>query len=114
MAEESLLHYGEAARCLESAMNLAGRRDRRDLKKLALLHECDAAWARLGLCPAELANLGGFLREQLAAAPVFNDTRWTEAWLARNFGDQADDILAAIRERGGFSDVQILNNIVFP
>jgi len=39
LAHECCLDYSSARRCLERAMELSGKRDRKDLKRLALLRE---------------------------------------------------------------------------
>jgi predicted Zn-dependent protease len=41
-AEECVTNYLAAIRCLERAMELSGRRDRKDLKALIRLRECAA------------------------------------------------------------------------
>ena len=107
--EELLLDYGNARLALERVLALDSRRDRRDLKKLALLREREEWWRGLGLTPTQLANLGDHLDRTLARAPCNHTLCHTRAWLASRAS--ADQILQAIKDRGGCCDCEVLSNI---
>jgi hypothetical protein len=61
-AEEALLSYTAARQSLEKAMSFTAVRDKRDLKRMALLREYEAKWKELNLGPDQLAELGRYLQ----------------------------------------------------
>jgi hypothetical protein len=77
-AEECLLNYVAARQCLERAMSLSERKDKKDLKRLALLKEGEFAWTELKLTPAQLEELGQFLRAKLSQSECDHTLRFTE------------------------------------
>lgn len=111
-AEECLLDYGAALRALQKAIELSGKRDRRDVKKLVFLQQADGKWADLGLTPAQLASLGRHLEAQLAGGTGDRSLRLTREWLAREEIAAPERVIAALDRRGAFSDFQVLYNVV--
>lgn len=111
-AHEALLEYGPAIAALQESIRVAGRKDKRDLKRLARLREAAAQWSRMPLSPAQLAELGAYLRDKLAGGVGTRDLRWTEAWLKETQAADADAVVRALRDRGGFSDFEVLSNVV--
>jgi tetratricopeptide (TPR) repeat protein len=111
-AEEALLDYGDARSAFEKALALNQRADRRDLKKLAALRECEAWWGGLGLTPLQLAELGRCLEMMLAASPCDHTPRYTRMWLERSGLPNFDHIVRALGNRGGHCDCEVLNNVV--
>jgi hypothetical protein len=87
------------------------RRDRGDLKKVALLREREEWWRGLGLTPTQLAELGDDLDRTLAGAPCNHTLYHTRAWLAQSGLAGADQIMQAINERGGYCDCEVLSNV---
>jgi tetratricopeptide (TPR) repeat protein len=110
-AEEALLDYGAAIDALQRALCLSETRNKRDLKRLALLREALSEWTALPLEPSQLAELGAYLREQ-ALGPEDRSLRWTRAWLERHDIKNSDEVLRALGRRGAFSDFRVLSNIV--
>src|SRR5882762_10130107 len=47
LAEECLLDYAAARRCLERAVSLSGNRSKKMLKRLALYRQAEGEWGRL-------------------------------------------------------------------
>ena len=110
-AEELLLDYSNARLALEKALELDTRRDRGDLKKLALLREREEWWKGLGLTPTQLAELGGYLDRTLTSTPCNHMLCHTRAWLAQVGLAGTDQIMQAIRDRGGHCDCEVLSNV---
>jgi tetratricopeptide (TPR) repeat protein len=112
-AEECLLNYREAIDCLERAMHLENRRDRKDLKKLALLKEYLADWEDLPLTPQQLQDLGGFLVQAgVEDERKGRSLQFTQQWLSRNGIPKPETVIEALRRRGGFTDFMVLYNVV--
>ena len=111
-AEESLLNYSAALHCLEKAMNESGQRDKKDLKKLALLKECESEWSELNITPAQLDALGDHLNERLLKEGCDHTLRHTQEWLKTAGIGKPKSIVDALRNRGGYCDCEVLNNIV--
>lgn len=114
LAEETMLNYGAALRALERAMELDESRDKRDLKRLALLKQSADEWTKLPLTPQQLAQLGRFLADKLEDAPGSRAFIWTERWLDDNgfAGEEKARVLEAFEKRGAFSDMQVYYNVV--
>jgi len=112
-AEESLLDFRQATACLEKAMEVAGTRSKSDLKRLVRLNEHAQAWATLGLSPDQLHELGLFLRSKGADNPAKGRSlSWTDEWLGDNEIPDRQRVLENLRARGGYSDFQVLYNVV--
>jgi len=110
-AEELLLGYGKARVALERVLALKPGGDRRDLKRLALLRECEAWWSGLNLTPTQLAHLGDHLDGALAETLCNRTVRITRAWLDQSGLAIPDAIIEALRERGGYCDCGVLFNV---
>lgn len=112
LVEETLLHYGPAIAALERAMELEGKRDKRDLKRLAMLRETAKEWSKLPLTPAQLEQLGEFLEEKLADKPMERNLKWTEEWLRAHGVKDVAKVVAALGDRGAYSDAQVYYNVI--
>ncbi|MEX2170786.1 MAG: hypothetical protein WD851_15825 [Pirellulales bacterium] len=112
-AEECLLNYDRAILCLEMAMSLSGKRDKRDLKRLAMLRESVLQWRKLPLTPVELRELGEYLVEQGADKEMYGRSlKFTSQWLEQKCFTNVNAILQALNDRGGRTDFTILYNVV--
>lgn len=111
-AEECLLHYTAAKRCLERAMDLSGRRGKRDLKKLALYREYEEQWREIRLTPEQLKELGAFLERKRQDAGLDRSFRWTLAWLRTQGISDHEGVLEGLRMVGGYNDFDVLANVV--
>jgi hypothetical protein len=112
-AEECLLNYKQAITCLEKSMSLSGSRDKRSLKRLAQLRESITEWSALPLTPGQLCELGEFLvlygaNEERLGRTLDNTRRWLET---KGFSN-VEEIIEALGNRGGFTDFQVLYNVV--
>jgi tetratricopeptide (TPR) repeat protein len=112
LADEALLDYRSAVRCLEKVIALSGRNDRKDLKRLAACREASRMWRMLALNPDELRALGRYLRDKLLDSAPERSLRWTETWVSENRPIDKNEVLAGIQELGHFSDYQVLHNLV--
>ena len=110
--EECLLHYHAARRCLERALEVSGRRAKKDLKKIALLKEYEGKWKSLILNPTQLKALGDFLEERLNVAPFDRSLKWTRLWLEENKIEHPEEVIEGIRANGAYNDFQVLANLV--
>jgi hypothetical protein len=111
-AEECLLNYAAARHCLEKAMNLSERKDKKYLKRLALLKECESQWADLNLTPAQLAELGSHLEARLLENRCDHTLRFTQEWLQTHNREKTKGAIEALRNHGGYCDCEVLNNVV--
>ncbi len=111
-AEECLLNYSAALNCLEKAMDISGQRDKKDLKRLALLKEYEADWKQLNLTPAQLQALGGYLSQKLLEEGCDHTLRCTQEWLKALSIAKPKSVVDALRNRGGYCDCEVLNNVV--
>lgn len=109
-AEEALLDYAKACAALEQALRLGGA-GRRDLKKLALLREHRAWWDGLGLTPRQLFALRRCLEEELLGSPCDRSLSRTSTWVECAGLPDPDRVMAALVERGGYCDCEVLNNV---
>jgi hypothetical protein len=106
------LNYAAARRCLEKAMTLSGQKEKKDLKRLALLKEYESKWANLKLLPAELADLGNHLRARLSEQGCDHTLRLTQEWLGASKVAKAKGVMDALRNQGGYCDCEVLYNVV--
>jgi hypothetical protein len=111
-AEECLLNYAAARRCLEKAVTLSERKDKKDLKRLALLKEYESQWADLNLTPTQLAELGNHLRARLSEQGCDHTFRFTQEWLQASNVGKTKGVMDALRNRGAYCDCEVLNNVV--
>lgn len=112
LAHEALLEYGPALAAIHEAVRLSGRKDKRDLKRIAQLRNAAAEWHEMPLSPEQLAQLGKYLRDKLAGGTGDRTLRWTQQWLSEQRVADTEKVIAALRNRGGFTDFQVLNNVV--
>lgn len=112
-AEEALLNYEAAVICLETAMSLDVSHRKPDLKRLCLLKECFAWWDSILLSPGQLRDLGAFLKEAGAGHEMHGRTlEHTRQWLTNNKIPSPDMVIEALAQKGGFTDFQIVHNII--
>jgi len=112
LAHEALLEYGAALAAAGEAIRLSGRKEKRDLKRLAQLRESAALWSEMPLSPTQLAQLGEYLRGKLGGGTGERSLRWTESWLLEQRIPEPGKVIAALRNRGGFTDFEVLANVV--
>lgn len=111
-AEESLLNYHEALSSLQKLIEL-GRKDKKDLKKIALLKECLESWNELELTPEQLDSLGAYLDVKLNEYECSHTLSFTKEWIEENIPKSKNTkIIKAIQGKGGFCDCEILANVV--
>ncbi len=111
-AEECLLNYSAARQNLERAISLSVPKDKKDMKRLALLTKCENQWTELGLTPAQLEDLGNHLSMKLPENGCDHTLRFTIEWLQRASRRKTKGVIEALRNRGGFCDCEVLNNVV--
>jgi hypothetical protein len=111
-AEEWLLNYSAARHCLDKAMSLSDRKDKKDLKRLALLREYEAQWTDLNLTPAQLAELGNHLQARLSENGCEHSLQFTQEWLQASNVGMTKAVVEALRNQGGCCDCEVLNNVV--
>jgi hypothetical protein len=111
-AEECLLNYSAARQYLERAMSLSAQKDKKDMKKLALLIEYGNQWTELELTPAQLEDLGKYLRARLRENGCDHTLRFTRERLMGASRVKTKGFIEAVRNRGGFCDCEVLNNVV--
>jgi hypothetical protein len=111
-AEEMLLAYRGARLALEHALQLEGSKDKKDLKRLAVLREGERTWRELSLSPEQLRDLGSHLEATLAGSPCDHTSRVTRAWLESQGLATDGKVLNALRDRGGYCDCEVLTNVV--
>jgi hypothetical protein len=110
--EECLLNYPEALSSLEKAIELGGK-DKKDLKRIALLKECLALWNELELTPEQLNSLGKYLDEKLNECECNHTLAFTKEWIDGNLPkSKKSKIIKAIQGKGGFCDCEVLFNVV--
>lgn len=100
-AEECLLNYLEARQSLERFLELSGSRDRKHLKRLALLKQCERDWAELKLSANQLEDLGDYLDLNLQNEDCDHTYRLTEQWLQSQKLQNSARILRAFEKLGG-------------
>ncbi len=112
LAHEALLEYGLAIAAAQEAMRLSSSKSKRDLKRLSLLRESAAMWSEMPLSPAQLAQLGEYVRDKLSGGTGDRTLRWTESWLSQQQISEPEKVIAALRNRGGFTDFEVLSNVI--
>jgi hypothetical protein len=93
-------------------LTLRPTRDKRDLKKLALLREYEAKWRALGLSPEQLDALGRHLSSCLRTSPCDHTCRHTQEWLEATHVDAPDKVIRAMERQGGYCDCEVSYNVV--
>jgi tetratricopeptide (TPR) repeat protein len=111
-AEETLMNYPEALSSLEKSIELAGK-DKKDLKRIALLKECLTSWNELGLTPEQMKSLGDFIDDKLSEQVCDHTLSFTKEWLDGNIPkSKRAKMIKAIQGKGGFCDCEVLANVV--
>lgn len=111
-AQEALLNYPEALSSLEKSIELGGK-DKKDLKKIALLKECLKSWDELKLTPEQLESLGDYLNEKLGEFGCKHTLSFTKEWIDENMTkNKKTKIIKSIQGKGGFCDCEVLANVV--
>lgn len=110
-AEECLLNYFAARQSLERAIRLSVQKDKKDMKRLALFMEHENRWTELGLTPSQLEDLGKHLRVKLPESGCDHTLRFTLEWLQGAHDGKRKGVIEALRNRGGFCDCEVLNNV---
>lgn len=93
-------------------MSLLEQKDRKDLKRLALLKEYEAQWAELSLTPSQLDELGSYLQSRLTEKGCDHTLRHTQEWLQNIGTGNKKGVIDALRNQGGYCDCEVLNNVV--
>lgn len=109
---ESLLDFGGAASLLMRALDVGEPKTKKLLKRLALLQESAKEWRELLLTPDSLRELGEYLKNR-GVGPNDRTLNLTREWLTAKGFDNPDQVVAALGRRGGFSDFQVLANVVY-
>ena len=107
-AEECLLNYRSALTCLERAIALSGRKDKKDMKKLALLKEAQAEWADVNLNRHQLDDLGRHLRERLAENGCDHSLRFTDEWLLAKQFASPERVIEGLGNQVGYCDCNVV------
>lgn len=111
-AEETLLNYPAALSALENSLK-SGAKDRKDLKRLALLHEYLLTWKELNLTPEQLSSLGEYLEIKLDQCNCNHTLSFTKEWLDNNVAkNKKSKIIKTLQAQGGFCDCEVLTNVV--
>jgi hypothetical protein len=110
-AEECLLNYAAARHCLEKAMTCSERKDKKDMKRLALLKEYQSQWGDLALTPTQLVALGYHLQARVSEKGCDHTLRFTQEWLKAENVAKTKAVMDALRIQGGNCDCEVLNNV---
>ncbi len=112
-ANECLLKYRSAFKCLEKALDIEQSREKRDLKRLARLGECAKEWDAFPLSPHQVKQLGEFLLTHGANDPSFAKTLdLTAEWLRVHTIEDVESVMDYLQQHGANTDFHVLNNIV--
>lgn len=109
---EGLMDFNAAADFLDRAFEAGEPKTKKLLKKVALLRENTKQWKDLILSPEMLRDLGEYLESQ-GVGPANRSLDFTREWLSSNFDGDPEQVIAALGERGAFSDFQVLANVVY-
>jgi hypothetical protein len=93
-------------------MSLSAKRDKKDLKRPALMREHEGERRDLSLTPDELAALGRHLERALASQPCDHTQTRTKERLGSHTKSNVEMTLKALRNRGGYCDCEVLLNAV--
>ncbi len=109
---EGLMNFKAAIHNLEKAFLAGEPRSKKHLKKLALLWENAKDWKDLLLKPEDLRELGDYLMS-MGVGSEHRTLELTRNWLAEREEYDTGATIAALAERGAFSDFQVLANVVY-
>ena len=93
-------------------MTFSERKDKKDLKRLALLKEYESQWADLDLTLTQVAELGNHLQARLVENGCNHTLRFTQEWLQAGKAGKTKGVIDALRNQGGCCDCEVLNNVV--
>ncbi|UOY92405.1 DUF2695 domain-containing protein [Ectobacillus sp. JY-23] len=110
--EEYLLNYNAAIFSLQKALELGGR-NRKDLKRLAMLKEYGGQWQELNMSPEKLESLGVYLQNKIEFFGCDHTLTYTKEWLDENVPkSRKSKVVRAIQNQGGFCDCEVLMNVM--
>ena len=111
-AEEYLLNYNAALYSLHKVIEL-GVKDRKDLKRLAMLKEYGGQWQELNMFPEQLESLGTYLEKKIDACGCDHTLTRTKEWLDENIPkSKKSKVTRALQNQGGFCDCEVLLNVI--
>jgi tetratricopeptide (TPR) repeat protein len=111
-AEEYLLNYQAALFSLQKAIELGGR-DRKDLKRLAMLKEYGGQWQELNMTSEQLDSLGTYLESKIESYGCDHTLTYTQDWLDDNISKSKQSrIIKSMQNQGGFCDCEVLMNVI--
>ncbi|NEW01335.1 DUF2695 domain-containing protein [Bacillus megaterium] len=111
-AEEYLLNYNAALMALQNAISL-DKKDKKLLKRLALLKEYASKWQELDMTPEQLQSLEIYLEEKLEVYGCNHTLIYTREWLdISTLHSKKSKIVKALQNQGGFCDCEILMNVI--
>ncbi|WP_394555643.1 DUF2695 domain-containing protein (plasmid) [Priestia aryabhattai] len=112
LAEEYLLNYNAALTALQSAVFL-NEKDKKLLKRLALLTEYAGKWQELDMTPEHLRSLETYLQERLELRLCDHTLIYTKEWIdISTLHRKKSHIVKAIQNQGGFCDCEVLMNVI--
>jgi len=111
-AQEYLLNYNEALTALQNALSL-GDKDKKLLKRLAMLTEYGSRWQELEITSEQLESLEIYLQEKLESYGCNHTLIYTREWLDINvLSSKKSKMVRALQNQGGFCDCEVLMNVV--
>lgn len=114
LAYECLLRYPLSIAALKRAIELRGRANNRELKRLARLQEYAKDWKGVGLSPAELDELRIHLEDVVeftSKSPGGEPLQHTTNWLQEHAPDRWEEVIRLLAAAGYHSDFSILFNL---
>ncbi|MHA7098801.1 DUF2695 domain-containing protein [Priestia aryabhattai] len=111
-AEQYLLNYNEALTTLQNVLSL-GDKDKKLLKRLAMLTEYGSRWQELEMTSEQLESLEIYLQEKLELYGCNHTLIYTREWLDINvLSSKKSKVVRALQNQGGFCDCEVLMNVV--
>lgn len=108
---ENFLEYDLAIEYFKKAIQAGEPQTHKTLKRFAALQENANDWRELLLTPAELQSLGEYLEEH-NIGPEHHNLNLTREWLRTRKFTNIDAVVAALYSRGGYTDLEVLANVV--
>ncbi|WP_140457117.1 DUF2695 domain-containing protein [Priestia megaterium] len=111
-AEEYLLNYNAALTALQNFLSF-DKKDKKLLKRLALLKEYASKWQELDMTPEQLQSLEIYLQEKLEIYGCDHTLIYTREWLdISTLHSKKSKIVKALQNQGGFCDCEVLMNVI--
>ncbi|MDC7783374.1 DUF2695 domain-containing protein [Priestia megaterium] len=111
-SEEYLLNYNAALTALRNALFLE-KKDKKLLKRLALLKEYAGKWQELDMTSEQLQSLEIYLQEKLEVYGCDHTLVYTREWLdISTLHDKKSNVVKALQNQGGFCDCEVLMNVI--